>query len=313
MVKAGLLPRLASSVVSIYVEATGEETEARLLRGLRRRFPDLAGDPDLTGTLAALRQGQGLGQGQHLLILLDQFEQWLQARRGEPDPELTRALRQCDGEHVHCIVMVRDDFWVAMTRFMGDLHIDILHGRNAALVDLFDLIHARKVLTEFGKAYGRLPQDDGTLTKDQDNFLTQAIEGLSQDGRVVPVRLALFAEMVKGRPWTSATLRDVGGTQGVGVAFLEETFSSTTLRSHQKAAQGMLRALLPESGTNIVGLMRSYDELIAASGYASRPREFEHLLRTLDQDVPLWSPPRIPKGPTTKARSGRFRRAGTIN
>ena len=41
--------------------------------------------------------------------------------------------------------------------------------------------------------------------------------GLAQDGKVISVRLALFAEMVKGKPWTPATLKRVGGTEGVGV------------------------------------------------------------------------------------------------
>ena len=27
--------------------------------------------------------------------------------------DLARALRQCDGDHVQCVVMVRDDFWMA--------------------------------------------------------------------------------------------------------------------------------------------------------------------------------------------------------
>ena len=45
----------------------------------------------------------------------------------------------------------------------------------------------------------------------------RAVEGLSQDGRVISIRLALFAEMVKGKPWTPATLKAVGGTEGVGV------------------------------------------------------------------------------------------------
>ena len=45
---------------------------------------------------------------------------------------------------------------------------------------------------------------------------------------MISVRLALFAEMVKGKPWTPATLKEVGGTQGVGVTFLDETFSATT-------------------------------------------------------------------------------------
>src|SRR5262249_50428958 len=66
LVKAGLLPRLADRVVSIYVEAVAEETEARLLKSLRKRFPDLPGNRNLTATIAALRQGQGLGRGPHL-------------------------------------------------------------------------------------------------------------------------------------------------------------------------------------------------------------------------------------------------------
>ena len=52
--------------------------------------------------------------------------------------------------------------------------------------------------------------------------------GLAQEGKVISVRLALFAEMMKGKPWTPATLKEVGGTEGVGVTFLEETFSRPT-------------------------------------------------------------------------------------
>src|SRR5205807_322243 len=72
LVKAGLLPRLANHVPSVYVEATADGTEVRLLKGLRQRCPELPGDLDLTGTLAALRQGQGRSQGQKVLLVLDQ-------------------------------------------------------------------------------------------------------------------------------------------------------------------------------------------------------------------------------------------------
>jgi hypothetical protein len=311
LVKAGLLPRLAERVVSIYVEATAEETEARLLKGLRRRFPDVPGDIDLTGFLAALRQGQGLGRGHQLLIVLDQFEQWLHARRRDQDTELARALCQCDGEHVQGLIMVRNDFWVALSRFMGELGVDILQGRNAALVDLFDLIHARKVLAEFGRAYRRLPEDHRALTRDQENFLTQTTDGLAQDdGRVSPVRLAVFVEMVKGRPWSPATLKEVGGTQGVGVAFLEQTFNSAALKGHQKAVQGVLKALLPEMGTTIKGHMRSHDDLVAASGYGSRLRELDNLLWTLEHVVRLITPtdpePTETEGVDQPPREGRY-------
>ena len=47
-------------------------------------------------------------------------------------------------------------------------------------------------------------------------------------GRRLVVRLALFAEMIKSKAWTPATLKEVGGTEGIGVTFLEETFTATT-------------------------------------------------------------------------------------
>jgi serine/threonine protein kinase len=281
LVKAGLLPRLSTQVVTVYVEATPEETEARLLKGVRKVCPDLPTGLGLTDTLASARKGHVLPAGKKLFLVVDQFEQWLHAKRGQGDTELVAALRHCDGARVQAVVMVRDDFWMAATRFMADLEVDLLQGHNTAAVDLFDPRHARKVLAAFGTAYEALPERPGDVARDQQAFLDQAVADLSQDGKVVSVRLALFAEMVKGRTWTPSTLRDVGGAEGVGVAFLEETFSSPQAnprhRLHQKAAQAVLRALLPESGTDIKGRMRSEQDLRDASGYANRPRDFASL------------------------------------
>src|SRR5262249_53553689 len=153
--KAGLLPRLADHVLAVYVEAAPEDTEARLRRGLRKRCPDLPPGLGMVETLAILRRGRGLKAGQKVVLVLDQFEQWLHGRRQEKDPELVRALRQCDGEHLAAVVMVRDDFWLAVSRFLAALEVEAVPGHNVALVDLFDLMHARKVLTMFGRAYGR--------------------------------------------------------------------------------------------------------------------------------------------------------------
>ncbi len=294
LVKAGLLPRLADHVLTVYVEATAEETEGRLLRGLRKRRPDLPADKGLTETLAALRRGQGAAAGKKVLLVIDQFEQWLHSRSQREHDELVLALRQCDGVHVQCVVLVRDDFWMAATRFMRELEIDLAPGQNTAAVDLFDLRHARRVLAAFGRAFGTLPEGSAEPSKEQEAFLDQAVGGLSQDGRVVCVRLALFAEMVKGKPWTPATLRDVGGAEGVGVAFLEETFAARTApphhRLHQQAARAVLKALLPEQGTDIKGNMRSRADLLEASGCARRPRDFDELLRILDGEVRLITP-----------------------
>ncbi|MCY2968654.1 MAG: formylglycine-generating enzyme family protein, partial [Planctomycetota bacterium] len=224
----------------------------------------------------------------------DQFEQWLHAKREEEHTELVDSLRQCDGIRIQCVVMVRDDFWMAATRFMRALEVRLVEGQNSGAVDLFPIRHAEKVLTAFGRAFGALPDGTTELTSDQKHFVEQAVLGISQEGKVISVRLALFAEMMKAKTWTPASLKTVGGTAGVGVTFLEETFSQANAppehRYHQKAARAVLKSLLPESGTDIKGHMRSQHELLEASGYAQRPREFEDLLRILDAELRLITP-----------------------
>src|SRR5262249_38559199 len=171
LVNAGLLPRLAQAVTVVYTEATADETEARLLKGVRRQVPGLPPNLGLIEALAALRQRRSLAAGQKVLLVLDQFEQWLHARRSQENTELVQALRHCEGGRVQCLVLVRDDFWMAATRFMADLEISLVQGHNCAAVDLFDLLHARKVLAAFGRAYGRLPDNPGQCSKEQDAFL----------------------------------------------------------------------------------------------------------------------------------------------
>ena len=161
LVKAGLLPRLSGDVIAVYVEATAEETETRLLNGLRKRCPALSDNLGLKETLAALRRGQSLPVGQKVLIVLDQFEQWLHAKKEETNAELVQALRQCDGGRVQCLVLVRDDFWLAVSRFLRALEVRLVEGQNIALVDLFDRDHARRVLAAFGRAFGKLPEKAG--------------------------------------------------------------------------------------------------------------------------------------------------------
>jgi serine/threonine protein kinase/formylglycine-generating enzyme required for sulfatase activity len=294
LVKAGLLPRLAEHVLPVYVEATADETESRLLRGIRKRCPDLPNSLDLKETVAALRRGHGMPQGAKVLIVLDQFEQWLHAKRDEKSTELVQALRQCDGGKAQCLVMVRDDFWLAISRLMLALEVDLVPGHNISLIDVFDSDHARRVLAAFGRAFGKLPERSAETTEDQNGFLTQAISGLAEDSKVICVRLALFAEMMKGKPWTPTTLKEVGGTEGIGVTFLEETFSAATAnprhRLHQKAARAVLKSLLPEKGTDIKGNMRSSRELMEASGYSDPRKNFDDLIHILDSEIRLITP-----------------------
>jgi eukaryotic-like serine/threonine-protein kinase len=313
LVKAGLLPRLGKQVLPVYIEATPDETEARLQKGLCKVCPELPRELGLVDSLANLRRGRVLSPERKVLLVLDQFEQWLFARRGEKDTALVDALRHCDGEHVQAVVMVRDDFWMAATRFMRDLEIRLVEGENSAAVDLFDLDHARKVLVAFGRAFGKLPETASDTSSDQNEFLKESVTGLAEEGKVISVRLALFAEMMKGKPWAPSTLKEVGGTKGVGVTFLDETFSGSTAppehRFHQKAAQAVLKTLLPETGADIKGQMRSRQDLLEASGYANHPRDFDDLIHILDPELRLITPT-DPEGSSKEdqvtAPSGRY-------
>ena len=190
--------------------------------------------------------------------------------------------------------MVRDDFWMAVTRLMEELEVDLLNSQNMAATDLFDVQHARQVLSSFGRAFGVLPDDPAQLTREQGQFLQEAVNGLAQQGRIICVQLALFAEMMKSSPWTLARLNQVGGVSGIGYRFLEEAFDSRAanpkLRLHQDAGRAILSALLPESGTDIKGKMHSYDDLLVASGYANRPSDFNDVIRILDNETRLITP-----------------------
>jgi eukaryotic-like serine/threonine-protein kinase len=296
LLRAGLLPHLAPSVTVVFVEATSEGTEAQLLMKMRSACPSLAQVAGLPEILVRIRRGEGLPAGQKLLIVFDQFEQWLHSNVAKGDSELVEALRQCDGSRVQCLVGVRDDFWMGVTQFMRNLEVELAQDRNATPLELLSLRHARKVLIAFGRAFGTLPQCE--LSQEENQFIDDVVQNLAENERIIPVRLALFAEMIKDRTWHP---------EGIGVAFLENSFSSASAlpdhRLHQRAARAVLRSLLPDGGETIKGDMRSREALLSASGYEQDPAAFEALLRILDNDLRLITPTESTASETEKQKS----------
>lgn len=305
-VKAGLIPLLGKAVSTVFVEATRDETELRLLRGIRKQKPDVRLDATLAEVIAEVRRNSEERGGPKLLLVIDQFEQWLHGRGDEQDTELATALRQCDGQTVQCLLLVRDDFWLALSRFMSVLEVPLRQNHNAGLVDLFSVAHARRVLAEFGVAYDRISPEVSERTSVQNGFLDRAVEGLSVGGKVFPVRLALFVEMVKSQPWEQRTIDSLGGVEGIGLQFLEESFSSelapAAQRTHEPAVRKVLRMLLPESHVDIKGMMQSEQALLEASGYEAQPKLFAEMIRILDKELRLITPT-DPAGTTSSDES----------
>src|SRR5687767_577296 len=104
------MPRLAERIRAVYVEATANDTEARLLSGLRNVCPEQSAQAGLTDALAWWRRHGS----RKLVLILDQFEQGLHARHEFAGTTLVSALRQCDGTRVQALVLMRDDFWLAV-------------------------------------------------------------------------------------------------------------------------------------------------------------------------------------------------------
>ena len=308
MMKAGLIPKLSPAIEPVYIEATTNDTESRLHKAICKRCTNIPDGHSLTDTLAAIRLGNYLPPSQKLLIVIDQFEQWLHRSHELEQAELVKSLRQCEGGRVQCLLMVRDDFWMSVTRFMKALEIPLVEGENSAAVDLFPEDHASKVLRAFGTAFDRIPADRQQLSDDQKEFIATAVSSLASDGRVICVRLAVFAEMMKTREWNPNTIRDIGGPQGLGVAFLEETFSGSTTaperRYHQTAARAVLKTLLPDTGSDLKGARRTKQDLLESSGYADRPDDFESLIQLLDSSLRLISPADLPQDGDSVTHTG---------
>lgn len=292
LVRAGLIPRIPKSIHSIYIQATPDKTEDQLLKQLLQRFPDLLSigqQTDLVQAMTNLRRRGNI----RCVIFIDQFEQWLFANPDSQQASLTQALRQCDGVNLQCILMVRDDFWMGITRLMQHLDIPIIENENVRAVDLFDVRHARHVFSLFGIAHHQLPDARDQWTPGNHRFIDAAVDCLATDGRVICVQLALLAEMLKRSPWDrSSTLFNDGGAR-IGTRFLEDTFDSETAsrrtRVHAEGAARLLRALLPDPGARIKGAILTSEQLFDASGYRD-PMMFQNLLNLLDGELHLITP-----------------------
>lgn len=126
-------------------------------------------------------------------------------------------MRQCDGSSVQCLVLVRDDFYASLNRFFQQLEVPIVEEHNSALVDLFDVDHARKVLTAIGMAYGKLPETPAKPSEEQTRFLHHAVEGLADEGKVICVRLGSVRSQ-ENRP------RRVGSLEMVSIRWSIDAF-----------------------------------------------------------------------------------------
>ena len=291
MIRAGVLPLVKNEVQSIYVEAKPELLEANLMKQLQHALPSRLVGNSLRETLILFRQHNREQPGKKLVLVIDQFEQWLNHHREDETTELHDALRQCDGEHIQAILLVRDDFMLGLTQFMDQIEEFLLQNQNFATVEPFGVLHAKKVLSAFGRAYGAIGDSP---THDQEAFLSEAVGELASAGRLAPVQLAVLSEMIKDKPWTIATLKNLGGIEGLGVAFLEDRLAGTSahpqMRAELMVVRRILGEMLPMDDTVIKPPACSQSVLMERLSGIATEETIRRLLNLLDTEVRLITP-----------------------
>lgn len=287
LIHAGVIPNLNSDVVAtITVEATAARTELDLEKSLRREFPAIREDQPLA---EVVRDAAALSE-KKLLLVVDQFEQWLQGNVISKDNQLVECLQLMDGVSTQTILLVRDDFFSSVNLLFQALDTPLQEGFNYQLVSRFSVQHALHVLTLFGQAFETLPDN---LDDENKKFLSEAIALVAEEHRVIGVRLALFADLLKHRPWVPSSLENVNGFEGLGVTFLEEVFCGESAgpqrRKLERNCRNVLHKLLPAMNSNIRGAAKSHDELREAA-QCQDDQEWHATLQVLDQDLRLITP-----------------------
>ncbi|MCU0721272.1 MAG: serine/threonine-protein kinase [Pirellula sp.] len=289
-VKAALLPNLSDDVSTFFFDFSTQNPYQELLSELKIKFPVTLPATTLGQALSLLRRRRFANK---IVLVLDHFERSLASQRVDLEHEMVRVLRQCDGSFLQAIVLVRDEFWSEISQFMQLLDSSLSDGENAMSYPPMLSGQAQKVLEAFGRAHGMLPPYGIELTPSQADFCRTAITGLSQSGTVLPVRIALLAELMRGHAWEAKTIEELGGIDGAIVRFLADAFESPSAPMSRRSAatpcKRILSLLLPVDHSELKASSKTYAELQELSGYNEKSLEFQQAMRCLEIDLKLIS------------------------
>lgn len=261
-IKAGLLPTIDAAWQTVFVDFTVGSAVEKLLVKLQREFPESREAKDLPSAMSLIRRNR-----HRVLLVFDQFEQYLLDRRLDLSHPIVQALRQCDGENLKSVLLIRDEFWSEISQLMNWTETPLGDGDNSMNLPLLTGQQANQTLWALGVAHGRLPELRSQLSRDQIRFVEQAVSQLEEEGMIICVRLTIFAELMKQKEWTTANLKQLGGIDGAAVQFLRSQLTGKAApmpnRQHAKICQAILRCLIPSGDYGLKANAASKQDLIA--------------------------------------------------
>lgn len=290
LVNAAIIPRIADDAVKVSIQASPTRTEIDLSNALKKVFRESGDVESLPELCRRIRKRKPPFANARVLIVIDQFEQWLHGCKIDLSQELVQTLRQCDGQSIQCLLIVRDDFWVELSQFMRTVEEPMREGENIMAVEPFAVEHARLVLDKIGLAVKGEPEDPNA----RKGFIERGVKLIESDGTVSPVRLALFVEITRELPWKSETIRHFNDLKELAYTYIKQRFDPELCprryRTHTAAIKKIMYALMPERGNDLKGQGRSLPELQELCGYEKSPERFKQLLELLDRDLRIISP-----------------------
>jgi serine/threonine protein kinase len=294
-VRAALIPSLHPEIVTVYFNFTVADPIANLVSFIQGKFPFTTDQTELPDVLGSIRRREDQPK---LLLVLDQFEQFLIDTEIDLDHVMVQALRQCDGVRLQAIILVRDEFWSEVSHFMHLMETSLTDEENASNFPLMNKVHARRVLEGFGRAYEMLPSHGQELSPTHNSFLDVAIDELAQDATVLSVRIAMFAEVMKNYPWQKETLVGFGGVDGALSRLLSDSFFAQNAIMSRKSVgpvcAEILRALLPDDDREIKSVAKSVGELQSLANEPANSVLFQPAIRCLEFDLRLITPSNAP-------------------
>ncbi len=287
-VQAALIPNLADSIRVSFFDFTTNNPISSLKHALQQSFPETNPKGDLATIVSTIRRRTRSGK---VLLVFDQFEQYLIRTPINLQHEMVQALRQCDGASLKCLILVRDEFWMEISQFMAALESPLSDTQNAMSLPLFSPNHAKRVLMGFGRAYELLPPEGQELTPNQIAFVDKAIEGMTEENSVICVRIAMFAELMTSYPWEPATLQKLGGVDGIAIQFLHDNFSSKKSPMSRRAIApvcvDILQSLLPDDELDLKATATQISAIEFRDGSTADSERVQLATHCLEEELKL--------------------------
>ena len=290
LLRAGILPNLAPDILPIVLECR----KGQKLRHIAATIAQQCNleTQELSQLFLRLRDDtQARGQHRKVIFVLDHFDNWSGSASSKQLKQLAAALRYCDGEILQALLIVREESWIAATEFLRMVDCGVEQWKNARAIELLDRHHARHLLEIAGRSYNSLPPYPEAIDAAQANFVSQAIDEMSDRGRVLPIQLAMFVKMAKLQRWHPDTLKVAGGVQGAYVGYFQDLFeSSAAPPSYRRVCAGVvevLKQLLPSADQTVHSHLIGFTDLERTLTDKSLQSQLHRILSILVEDLRL--------------------------